>query len=260
MIKNIIVPLSLLWVISASAQYPALKPIFKISNEFKIPLALLSEPVRIMDVNSCDYLKPVTLPIDPSTPGPIFSPLCVNFINASGNLGPYGKEIRNYLLEAGNQNENFFRNEMPGMVEDPGVCPKWSKFTINERILFWVWMMTSIAHAESSCDATKVNMGKVIDPSDRPRGLFQLNTRKAKRAWRGPNCGFPSEEKHVYNPRNNIRCSMDIMDEILKGKQGEYESNGKIYPTNSYWRELRPKIKPAGGKIGKLMKTFPLCN
>lgn len=257
MTKIIILSLSLIWVTSASAQFKILGSIKP--EVMSIPINILSgDPVDVNRLYSCKESNELTLPIDPRESGQKFAEKCTNFIDKSGSFGPYGKEIHNYILEQGNTSR-FFNKNMPGMMKDPGTCPNWENLNNSQKILFWVWTMTSIAHVESSCDNRKVNWGRVPNSSDRPRGLFQLNTLKANRKWRGANCGFSSKHEDVFNPKNNIRCSMDIMDEILMGQDGEYKSNGKIYPTNSYWYQLRKK-EPAGGKIAKLMKTFPLCN
>jgi hypothetical protein len=187
-----------------------------------------------------------------------FSMKCLNFIGYKSQYGSYGKIIKEYIDEQGGASSLFMNDDIPGMITDPGTCPNWKSFSYETKMKFWVWTMASIAMVESSCDSLKVNMGQVPDPTDRPRGLLQLNTLKSNRSWRGPNCQFSSAVLSVLNPRNNLRCGLDIMNELLKGKDGEYQSNGKLYPTNSYWEKLRgdDSIK---GPISILIKQFPEC-
>jgi hypothetical protein len=188
-----------------------------------------------------------------------FNNKCTNFIKDNGKLGDWGKMIDDYIEEKGGAKSQFLKDEVQGMTAAPKTCPNWYNLNSEERKRFWVWMFASIAQVESSCDQTQVNNGKVPNPSDRPRGLFQLNTLKKNREWRGSNCKFPSGAAHTTKPKNQIRCSMDIMNEILKGKGGMYKANGKIFPTNSYWEKLRPNHSQSGGPIGELVRKFPLC-
>ena len=64
--------------------------------------------------------------------------------------------------------------------------------------------------------------------------------------------------KTVSDPQNNIKCGLDILQEILKADEGDYRSNGLLYgkKNNSYWEQLR---RQNGGKIGELIRTHPLC-
>lgn len=188
-----------------------------------------------------------------------FNQKCSSFIDSNGDYGPWGKMIVSYIKSNKNVNNRFLTNALPGMESSPQTCPMWGTLTDTEKEKFWVWTMASIAQVESSCDTNSVNTGSSVPyKNDRPRGLFQLNTLKSKRSWRGPNCKFPTGAVHVYKPENSIACSMDIMDELLKGKKGEYKSNGKIFPTNSYWEKLRSS-KTRGGPIGKLIRLYPPC-
>ncbi|ATH09329.1 hypothetical protein BIY24_15675 [Halobacteriovorax marinus] len=199
------------------------------------------------------------LPTEHRKDGLYFNEKCTNFIKANGESGEWGNLITSYIDEVGGEDSLFLNDELRGMTAQPRTCPNWYNLNTNQRKEFWVWMMASIAHIESSCDKSKVNTGRVPNPSDRPRGLFQLNTLKKNRSWRGSNCKFPSGAEHTNKPVNQIRCSMDIMHELLKGKGGEYKSNGKIFPTNSYWEKLRPSNSKTGGKIGKLVRGYPPC-
>lgn len=190
---------------------------------------------------------------------PHFNSDCTSFIRSNGTYGPWGVTIRDYIVAKGGADSRFFSDALPGMESIPRTCPRWGQLSEQEKMKFWVWVMASIAQVESSCNTRSVNLGRVPNPNDRPRGLFQLNTLKSNRSWRGPNCGFPSGAENVYNATNSIKCSMDIMDELLKGQSGEYKSNGKIFPTNSYWEKLRPNHSSNGGPIGRLIRQYAPC-
>ncbi len=194
---------------------------------------------------------------------PYFNPACRNFIAANGSYGTYGKYIVDYINSKGGSTSRFFSDAMPGMDgSQPMTCPNWGRLSDAAKMKFWVWMMASISQVESSCNPASVNTGSVPNAADRPRGLFQLNTlntRASPRGWRGDNCNFPSGAAATANPKNNTLCAMGIMDELLKGRAGEYRSSGRIFPTNSYWEKLRPNHSSNGGPIGKLARQYPPC-
>jgi hypothetical protein len=104
---------------------------------------------------------------------------------------------------------------------------------------------------ESSCKATAQNKnatnGKAVGP-------FQLDDRPSSRKWRGEYC----KEDISRNPKLNSLCAAEILLELLEGKTGRYDTNGKIFGpgSNSYWEELRK----VDGKIGKLISLHPFCS
>ncbi|GAB4010975.1 MAG: hypothetical protein Fur0010_04590 [Bdellovibrio sp.] len=177
---------------------------------------------------------------------------CTNFISREGTYGPWGRHIIEYLNALGD-NSHMFKNNIPGMVAtkkgETAVCPKWNELSLTQRKHFWVWVFASLAWDESTCRANARNPNATNGVAV---GLLQLEEAKSKRSWRGPNCRADS----VADARTNLRCGLDIMTELMKGKNGEYESNGKLYPTSSYWANFRSK---KGGDAGALIREFSAC-
>jgi hypothetical protein len=178
---------------------------------------------------------------------------CVNFIKAeedSEGYGPWGEIVVKYLDEQGDDSV-FFSNDLAGMDSGVNACPNWTGMTINEKKHFWVWVKASIAKIESSCD-TKARNGEATNGV--AIGLVQLDERKAQRSWRGENCKVAS----VIAAKDNLRCGMDILGELLKGKKGEYKGNGELWGrrSSSYWQHLRLKN---GGGISDLILLNPYC-
>ncbi len=223
-------------------------------------------------VCSNDTIPVLPLKKDVEKDEPYFDPRCKKFINTSGEIGPYGKYIEEYIesknpeinSEEAKKDDNkklynaFMKGDLPGMVNIPNICPNWKLFKKEKKILFWVWTFASMANAESSCNSNAETSGSTGEATERSSGLYQLNKLRANRKWRGVNCKFSEEE--IFNPKVNTFCALDIMSEQLLGKHGMYNANGKIYPTNSYWKKLRVRRgRKPGGSIGKLMKKFPFC-
>lgn len=175
---------------------------------------------------------------------------CEGFITSDGEYGSWGKEIVAYLDEKG-ESATFFNKDLAGMKNGISACPNWSKMNTDEKKHFWVWVMASIAHIESTCNPSARNSSASNGVAV---GLLQLDERPAQRKWRGPNCAA----RQVVGAKENLRCGLDILEELLKGKEGEYKSNGQIWgpKSSSYWQHLRKKD---GGEISDLIALNPFC-
>ena len=175
---------------------------------------------------------------------------CEGFIKSDGEYGNWGKEIVAYFDEKG-ESAIFFDKDLAGMKNGISACPNWNKMSTDEKKHFWVWVMASIAHVESTCKPDARNSSATNGVAV---GLLQLDERLAQRKWRGPNCAA----KQVTGAKENLRCGLDIVEELLKGKEGEYKSSGEIWgaKSSSYWQHLRKKN---GGEISDLITLNPFC-
>lgn len=179
--------------------------------------------------------------------------VCTNFIKESGKTGgygPWGQTIVEYLKEEG-PDSIFMSSDLPGMSTGVKACPNWKHMTVEEKKHFWVWVMASISKVESTCKPQARNgegtNGVAV-------GLVQLDERPSMRKWRGDNC----KAKSVKAPEDNLRCGLDILSELLKGKEGDYKGNGELWgrKSGSYWQHLR---QSNGGEISDLIKLNPYC-
>lgn len=177
---------------------------------------------------------------------------CDKFIssNKNGGYGVWGQEIVQYLNEKGEKSA-FYSNDLSGMSDGIKACPNWSKMSKEEKEHFWVWVIAAIAHTESTCNPRARNGNASNGVAV---GLLQLDERVSARKWRGPSCAV----KSVANPRENLRCGMDIMEELIKGREGDYRGDGQIWGrrSNSYWQHLKKK---EGGDISDLILLNPFC-
>lgn len=181
------------------------------------------------------------------------SDACLNFITNNGEVGafgPWGEAIISYLDDKGNDSI-FFSSDLSGMSSGVTACPNWKEMTIEEKKHFWVWVMASISTIESTCNPNARNGASTNGVAV---GLVQLDERHSQRSWRGQNC----KVKSVSNSKDNLRCGMDILGELLKGQKGEYKGNGELWgkKSSSYWQHLRLKD---GGGISDLIQLNPYC-
>lgn len=169
---------------------------------------------------------------------------CNRFIDRDGEYGPWGEFVVERLRDEGTDSI-FYQNDLLAMTS---VCPNWSRFNEFEKEHYWVWVIASMAWDESKCGEQRW-----MDHSGLV-GLLQMEKDVEDRKWRGKNCRVSDLLDH----RNNIRCSFDIMAELLKGKEGIYKSNGLLYQNkNSYWEKLR---RQDGGTIGARMRAYEHCH
>ncbi len=181
-----------------------------------------------------------------------FGANCSKFIMSDGEYGSWGLVISKYLNEEPGA-EVFFQDELFDEKNiDLNACPNWKSLDKKEREHFWVWVMAAIAYKESACKE-KIK-GESIHVGQHAMGLLQLDSHSDNLTWRGENC----KAKTILTPETNLRCGLDIMEELMKGKEGLYRSSGALWgrKSNSFWAELRKKN---GGKIAKLIRTHPLC-
>lgn len=168
---------------------------------------------------------------------------CNHFIDKEGNYGQWGEFVVERLRDEGTDSI-FYLDDLEAMTS---VCKRWPEFDQLEKEHYWVWVIASIAWDESKCGERRW-----MDHSGLV-GLLQMEKNLSDRKWRGKNC----READLIDHRNNIRCSFDIMAELLKGKEGIYKSNGLLYQNpNSYWEKLR---RVNGGTIGARMRTYTPC-
>lgn len=170
---------------------------------------------------------------------------CSKFIDSKGQLGVHGKEIASFIEKV--PDSQYFKNSYPGMKT---VCPKWESFSKEKKKYFWVWFFAAVAWKESTCREDEIDRGATNGVAV---GYLQLDEKKSARYWRGKSCAVAEVKSAV----NNIRCSLEIFNEQLQGRDGVYEGNGQLggKGSNSYWQDLRG-AKP---HTFTMVKDFPGC-
>lgn len=176
---------------------------------------------------------------------------CSPYIDSSGKLGKLGKTIISHIDSIGAESQ-YFRNDHVGIQR---ACPNWPNLSKEQKAYYWVWFFAAISWKESTCGARLTNKKATHGVAS---GHLQLNKRRKDRAWRGGTTGESCAVDDIRSNEANMKCGVEIFNELLKGKNGKYEGDGNIYGlrSNSYWKELR---KEDGGLIMKLVRDFPLC-
>lgn len=175
---------------------------------------------------------------------------CSKFITDSGELGAHGKVIVNHINKI--SGTRFFENQIGAIA---AACPKWTKLSKAEKEHFWVWFFAALAFKESTCKEGQINRNATHGSAV---GYFQLNERVKDRRWRDGPSGSSCGALEVKSSIPNIKCSMEIFNEQLKGQDGIYKGNGDIVGrgAHSYWQDLR---QSSNHSVIRMVKDFPPC-
>jgi hypothetical protein len=176
---------------------------------------------------------------------------CTEFIKPNGEPGKLGKVIVNHIQALGDQSQ-YYRDDLVNITT---VCPKWKSLSKEHKTYFWLWMFAAISWKETTCGAHKENPAGTHGVAV---GHLQLNKNRRDRSWRGGESGKSCAVNDIANDENNLRCGIEIMNELLKGRNGLYKGSGEIYGrrANSYWQGLRSRH---GGNIIRFVKGYPFC-
>lgn len=161
---------------------------------------------------------------------------CTRFIGTDGRFGSWGA----YLMTKLNPNEHphlFAENQ-----GDLGtVCPRFASMNIQEKKNFWVWLATSMANYESSCNERV----KAKGVNGTAAGLLQLHLGKEYNY--GCRRGINS-----LSARDNLECGMTILNRDVR-------RTGKIFPSkDNYWHVLRPQSGP-GARTLRMARQYRPC-
>ncbi|MBX3040084.1 MAG: hypothetical protein KF789_05170 [Bdellovibrionaceae bacterium] len=176
---------------------------------------------------------------------------CENrFIDKQGNLGPWG---RTALQEIRANPEEYVNNNPPDVMI---LCKNYKNFDKNKKEHFWVWMFSSLAAPESSCNEKAANHGA---PNGTAIGLFQLEK---------PFCDRVGVSGNLYNGHINTRCAVKGLAMELRRRDNLMSPTSKASdPRRTYWGPLRTddNNKARGGDISgakkfrALVGKFPGC-
>lgn len=155
--------------------------------------------------------KPFTMTDDASLASTRFGSGCKNFIDDKGNLGPWGKILKNEIR--GNPAFNSTPKDMSSL------CPGYSNFSQDQRENFWVHTFMAMSSNESSCKTSTRTAENV--------GLLQLDSNA---------CGAKSAA--LYDARVNLTCGVRVLGREL-GKRNTLTKDCSDCKGGTYWAVLR---------------------
>lgn len=182
---------------------------------------------------------------------------CSQYINADGTYGSLGQTIVASIRDRG-EDSIFYSDRLLGHAHS---CPNWPNLSNAEKEHFWVWTITSIVHAESTCRRGRISArgtnGTAVGPLQMELEA-SLNRARASREYPHPNCVGPSitrgpQPDLLGSHENNLRCGLDVLEKQLMTNKPLYRTERS---RDIYWEKLR---RPNGGIIGSMIRENPNC-
>lgn len=182
---------------------------------------------------------------------------CTQYIRTDGTYGTLGQAIVTSIRDRGTDSI-FYNDRINGQAH---ACPNWPNLTNAEKEHFWVWTLTSISHAESTCRRGRISArgtnGTAVGPLQMELEA-SLNRARASREYPHPNCVGPSitrgpQPDLLGSHENNLRCGLDVLEKQLSTRIPLYRTERS---RDIYWQKLR---RPNGGAIGAMIRANPNC-
>jgi hypothetical protein len=166
-----------------------------------------------------------------------FAKGCDNFITKDGQLGTWGK----WALAMIKSKPESFGDKIPSDITR--WCPKYPSMEKDQKDLYWVWILASMASQESTCVAGPQGNGK--GPNGTAYGLFQLEYNKCPKA------------RNLNNAQDNITCAVDLLADEMSGRATLMSPTSRGTNGPTYWGTLRsddnnPK---RGADVGAARRT-----
>lgn len=169
---------------------------------------------------------------------------CVALMDGKMISGDVGRALSGIFIE----NASKLDDLVTGGSVRAKYCPQYSKMTLKEKSIVWVFILTAMAHFESSCSRTANAKG----PNGTVYGYYQLHRGKED-AYDGGK-GF-CHKGDAAKPVAASKCTLGMLEKQFEVRQGE------LFSPKSYWDVLRPAghAKKAG-IIKKALMRSSLCN
>lgn len=182
---------------------------------------------------------------------------CSQYIQADGSYGPLGQTLVDSIRDRG-ADSIFYSQNAP---DYQNWCPNWQNLSSREKEHFWVWTVTAIVHAESTCRRGRIRVrgtnGTAVGPMQMELEAH-LNRARASSEHPHPNCVGPTlrgpQPDLLGSHENNIRCGLDVLEKQLNTGVPLYRTDSRS--GDIYWQKLRRRN---GGAIGNMIRQNPNC-
>lgn len=169
---------------------------------------------------------------------------CVALMDGKMIAGDVGKALSQIFLD----NSNKLSQLVSGGSVKTKYCPRYGKMTAKEKSIVWVFILTAMAHFESSCSRTASAQG----PNGTAYGYYQLH-RGYEQNYDGGN-GL-CQKGDAAKPVAASKCTLSMLDKQFTNREGELFSN------KSYWDVLRPSgSSKKWAVIKRALMRSNLCN
>ncbi len=162
---------------------------------------------------------------------------CQQFIDKDGRIGPWGRTALAKMKEY----PEIFQEHVP--MDMTRFCPAFPYMNRSERQLFWLWILASMADAESSCNPQAQSPYGAL-------GLFQMDPAGCQVA------GVYVTSRDLLAPHSSIRCAVARLAYEMKNRKTLLARHSRD-KTGTYWAVLRGYSASAVDRSGA-MKAMAL--
>lgn len=179
-----------------------------------------------------------------------------------------GPEGAVWTIHAFNTIEKSAPALIKGSQDIKSFCPNFFTMSTDEKISFWVYLLSAMTHFESNHNPTlrfhEKSMGKdrVTGRPVYSEGLLQLSYQDstsyeecAAIDWKKDRNLKPNDKKKtIFNPFLNLTCGIGILDHQVE-RRDTISRRDKIY-----WSVLRTKKNGKVHRIRALTRKLPFCS
>jgi len=165
-----------------------------------------------------------------------------------GNSDGWAAEVADGISEYG-----LINAQAPADVAQ--FCPKYSGLSLEQKKMFWIYLVSSIAELESGFKTTATYKENFNDSSGHKvisRGLLQISLESGN----DYGCGIKNGEA-LFNSQVNLNCGVRILNHWID-KDGRIAGKGGGHWLGAarYWAPFRTKLS----KIKGWTKSIPFCH
>lgn len=172
-----------------------------------------------------------------------YSPGCEKQFISSAGFGPLGRVVKDALEKS--TTINLLNRDL----SFGGACPGYREMDSEQRKNFWVFVIMSMSHFESSCREQVLNTG----PNGVAAGLLQLH-HDSEDLYVKKDPELYCDKGAASDARKSIRCGLTMID-------NQVERTSEFFDDKSHWQVLRYADRPGSQayQIRYALSQIPDC-
>lgn len=175
----------------------------------------------------------------PIKEAPVIEPISIVTIKAAWDHKPEGRLWTQYTVEA-LKTHGAKMLLVDNIKDDDEYCRRFDELTMNERLQFYVMLISTMAQYESGFDPKQTYKEGFNDAQGKPvlsRGLLQMSKESVNQSAYGGNIKNAEE---LHDPRTNLICAVKILNYWIP--KDKCFGSGKLGGAR-YWSVLRDSSK-----------------
>lgn len=268
---------------SLTNQSSGVKPLER-GHHMKILIALTAilmacSPTPPTPTPSTPVVPSPTVPVETPTPTTPFLPGTYKADWDGVWITPKSTKVRErvpsetytkYLVDALNLNGKRLL-EMASIKDASLYCPRFFLLDRNQKMAFWVMLISSMARHESGFDYRTAYYEANVEGNPTSRGLLQVSIPSVNAGRYG--CGI-TDSKQLHDPKTNLYCAVKVISSLVgengyvglelgANERSDYRGASRYFSVLRKWlyvaKEKRWIIRPARVDIVARLKKVEGC-